>query len=154
MTAIGAKGVHVPYQGAASLKPDLIAGRVDFDIDVVPLAMPMVAEGKLRAIAVTQAQRDSRLPDAPSLVEIGLFPEQYAGWTGVFAPRGISTETRRKIVALVNRMLEGAGGEEIRRNGYRPASAKQDLEDFSTFAAGDQRRWMAVFQKAGIEPSP
>ena len=92
VAAIGVKGVHVPYQGATALRPDLVAGRVDFYIDVVPLAMPMVSEGKLRAIAVTQTQRDQRLPGVPSLVELGIFPEQYSGWTGVFAPKGTPLE--------------------------------------------------------------
>ena len=154
MAAIGVQGVHVPYQGAAALRPDLVAGRVDFYIDVLPLATPMVTDGKLHAIAVTQTQRDQRLPGVPSLVELGVFPEQYAGWTGVFAPKGTPLETRRRILALINQMLEGPGGSEIKKNGYRPASAKQGLDDFAEFAANDQKRWIGVFQKAGIPPSP
>ena len=153
MAAIGVKGIHVPYQGAAALRPDLIAGRIDFYIDVVPLAMPMVSEGTLRALAVTQSHSDPRLPGIPSLVELGVFPEEYAGWTGVFAPKSIPHEVRTRLLALINQMLEGAGGEEIKKNGYRPA-AKQALEDFGTFVATDQKRWLAVFQKTAITPSP
>ena len=154
MAVIGVKSVHVPYQGAATLRPDLLAGRVDFYIDVLPLAMPMVAEDRLRALAVTQIQRDQRLPSVPSLVELGIFPEPYAGWTGVFAPKGTSPEARRRILALINQMLDGAGGEEIKRNGYRPASPKQGLDDFAEFVANDQKRWLSVFQKTGIPPLP
>lgn len=149
-----AEGVHVPYQGAAALRPNHLSGRVDFSIDVVPLVMPMVAEGQVRAIAVTQKEHDARLPGVPSLVELGIFNEEYGGWTGVFAPKGTPPEVRTRILALINHTLEGAGGEEIRRAGYRPARADQAPNDFADFVASDQKRWLAVFQKTGIPPAP
>lgn len=153
-SSIGAKAVHIPYQGAAAFRADLVAGRVDFAIDVVPLSMPLILDGKLRAIAVTQSGRDQRLPAVPSLVELKVFAEQYAGWTGVFAPKGTPAEVQSRILALVNQMLKAAGGDEIRKNGYRPASADQGPNDFAQFVANDQKRWLSVFQKAGIAPSP
>ncbi|CAN7344478.1 Bug family tripartite tricarboxylate transporter substrate binding protein [Variovorax sp. LjRoot178] len=154
LSSIGVKGVHVPYQGAASLRPDHIAGRFDFSVDVIPLVLPLLSDGQLRPIAVTLKDRDSRLPNVPSLVELRVFPEEYGGWTGVFAPRGTPPEVRAKLLALVNQTLKGAGGEEIRRNGYRPASAEQGYSEFADFVAADQKRWLRVFQKAGIPPSP
>ncbi|AZG08228.1 tripartite tricarboxylate transporter substrate binding protein [Pigmentiphaga sp. H8] len=153
-TAMGVKAVHVPYQGASAFRADLIAGRVDFAIDVIPLSLPLIADGKLRALAVTQARRDDRLPNAPSLVQLGLFAEPYAGWTGVFAPRETPPETRTAILEQVNRMLAGSGGEEIRKAGYRPASSHQAAEDFARFVASDQKRWIEIFQKIGVPPSP
>jgi tripartite-type tricarboxylate transporter receptor subunit TctC len=152
--AIGVKGVHVPYQGAAAFRSDLVAGRVDFAIDVVPLSMPFITDGRLRAIALTQKGRDARLPNVPSLVELGVFPEQYAGWTGVFAPKGTPADIRSKILSQVNQMLKYSGGEEIRKNGYRPASPEQGLDDFTRFVVHDQQRWLSVFQKVGIPPAP
>ena len=154
LSSIGVKGVHVPYQGAATLRPDHIAGRIDFSIDVVPLIMPLLADGQLRPLAVTLKERDARLPNVPSLVELGVFPEQYAGWTGVFAPKATPPDVRAKLLALINQTLKGAGGEEIRRNGYHPARAEQGASEFADFVAADQKRWLAVFQKAGILPSP
>lgn len=154
LSSLGVKGVHVPYQGAAALRPDLISGRVDFSFDVIPLAMPLISEGALRPMAITQTRRDARLPNVPSLVELGLFPEQYAGWTGVFAPKGTPPEVRARLLALINQMLKGAGGEEIRRNGYRSASPEQGANDFADFVAADQKKWLSVFQKTGIAPAP
>jgi tripartite-type tricarboxylate transporter receptor subunit TctC len=154
LSSIGVKGVHVPYQGAATLRPDHIAGRFDFSIDVVPLIMPLITDGQLRPIAVTLKDRDTRLPNVPSLVELGVFPEQYGGWTGVFAPKGTPPEVRARLLALINQTIKGAGGEEIRRNGYRPAGGEQALNDFADFVGADQKRWLSVFQKAGIPPSP
>ena len=55
---------------------------------------------------------------------------------------------------MTDQMLKGAGGEEIRRNGYRPASAEQVPGDFAQFVANDQKRWKAVFEKTGVAPSP
>lgn len=154
VSAMGVRGVHIPYQGAAALRPDLISGRVDFSFDVIPLAMPLINEGALRPMAITQTRRDARLSNVPSLVELGLFPEQYAGWTGVFAPKGTPPEVRARLLALINQMLKGAGGEEIRRNGYRSASYEQGANDFADFVVADQKKWLSVFQKTGIAPAP
>jgi tripartite-type tricarboxylate transporter receptor subunit TctC len=153
-SAIGVKAVHVPYQGASAFRTDLIEGRVEFSIDVVPLSMPFITDGRLRPIAVTGKGRDARLPNVPSLVEMGVFAEQYAGWTGVFVPKGTPVEVRGKILSQVNHMLKTAGGEEIKRNGYRPASSEQGPDDFAGFVAQDQKRWVSVFQKVGIAPAP
>ncbi|HYF17650.1 MAG TPA: tripartite tricarboxylate transporter substrate binding protein [Ramlibacter sp.] len=154
LSSVGVKGVHVPYQGAASLRPDHIAGRIDFSIDVVPLILPLLTDGQLRPLAVTQKERDARLPSVPTLMELRVFPEEYSGWTGVFAPRGTPPEVRSRLLDLINQTLKGPGGEEIRRNGYRPAASSQTLHEFAQFVSADQKRWVGVFQKAGIAPSP
>ncbi len=151
---LGIKAVHVPYTGAAAFRADLVAGRVDFSIDVVPLSMPLISAGKLRPIAVTQKARDQRLPNVPSLVELGVFREQYAGWTGVFAPRGTPLEVQARLREQVDQMLRGSGGQEISNNGYRPASQGQGPNDFAQFVASDQKKWQAAFQRVGIQPSP
>lgn len=151
---LGIKAVHVPYPGAAAFRADLVAGRVDFSIDVVPLSMQLISAGKLRPIAVTQKARDQRLPNVPSLVELGVFREQYAGWTGVFAPKGTPPEVQARLREQVDQMLRGSGGQEISNNGYRPASPRQGANDFAQFVASDQRKWQAAFQRVGIQPSP
>jgi tripartite-type tricarboxylate transporter receptor subunit TctC len=153
-SAMGVKGVHVPYQGASAFRADLVEGRVDFAIDVVPLSMPFIADNRFRAIAVTRDGRDQRLPAVPSLVELGVFPQQYAGWTGVFVPKGTSAEVRSKILFQINQMLRSAGDEEIRRSGYRPASSEQGPDDFARFVEQDQKNWLSVFRNVGIPPSP
>jgi len=151
---LGVNAVHVPYQGASAFRADLIGGRVDFSIDVIPLSLPLVSTGKLRAIAVTQKGRDSRFPNAPSLVELGIYQEQYSGWTGVFAPKGTPAEVQAKLRDQVDQMLRGEGRQEIVNGGYRPASSEQGPNDFAQFVASDQKKWQAAFQKAGISPVP
>ena len=64
------------------------------------------------------------------------------------------TKFAAKILSQINQILGSAGGEEIRRNGYRPAPAEQSLDDFARFVAQDQQHWLAVFKKAGIAPAP
>jgi tripartite-type tricarboxylate transporter receptor subunit TctC len=150
----GFKAIHVPYQGASAFRTDLAEGRVDFSIDVVSLSMPFITDGRFRAIAVTRKGRDPRLPDVPSLVELGVFPGPYAGWTGVFVPKGTPEDVRAKILQQINQMLKSAGGDEIRRNGYQPASATQTLDEFTQFVVQDQKHWSSVFTKTGIAPSP
>lgn len=153
LLSMGVKGVHVPYPGAAALRTDLLAGRVDFSIDVLPLVTQYISSGGLRAIAVTGSRRDPKLPEVPSLVELGVFPEQYAGWTGVFAPKATPPEVRAKILVLINQMLKGGGAEEIQQGGYRPASPDQRPNDFPEFISQDQERWLKIFKLTGVPPA-
>jgi tripartite-type tricarboxylate transporter receptor subunit TctC len=88
----------------------------------------------------------------PSLVELGVFPEQYVGWTGLFAPANTPESVRAKLLSMVNEMLKTSGGEEIKHQGYRPASPSQGPRDFPQFVAENQKLWLSTFQKVGIPP--
>ena len=70
----GAEFLHVPYQGAAPLMTDLLAGRIGMTFTAASAALPLVQSGQLRALAVTTGQRSRFSPDIPTLVESG-FPE-------------------------------------------------------------------------------
>jgi tripartite-type tricarboxylate transporter receptor subunit TctC len=72
-SAANVKFVHVPYQGAAPQRADLLGGRIGFSFIAASATVPLVREGKLRALAVSTATRIAALPDVPTLVEAG-FP--------------------------------------------------------------------------------
>ena len=79
----GAEFLHVPYQGAAPLMTDLLAGRIGMTFTAASAALPLVQSGQLRALAVTTGQRSRFSPDIPTLVESG-FPSLDAPvWFGV-----------------------------------------------------------------------
>jgi tripartite-type tricarboxylate transporter receptor subunit TctC len=91
--------VHVPYRGAAPAIQDLIAGHVQLMFDIVPLALPQVTGGKVRALAVASPQRLAPMPNVPTMSEAGMPEIQGGAWFGLLAPAG----TPAAVVDWVNR---------------------------------------------------
>ncbi|MBL6458108.1 tripartite tricarboxylate transporter substrate binding protein [Belnapia sp. T6] len=88
MRHIGGDAVHVPYRGTAAALTDTAAGNVQFTADTVVTALPMIQEGRVRAIAVSSAERTPLLPDVPAMGEVGLTPPGFdlGAWQGILAP--------------------------------------------------------------------
>jgi tripartite-type tricarboxylate transporter receptor subunit TctC len=77
---------YVPYRGGAPSMPDLIAGRLHMQFDALTLLVPLIKEGKLRALAVQGAARWPGLPDVPTLRESGFGDFPGNAWAGIMAP--------------------------------------------------------------------
>jgi tripartite-type tricarboxylate transporter receptor subunit TctC len=104
-TMAGVKTTHVPYKGRAMAIPDLLAGQIQFMFDNMPSALPVVKEGKLRAIAQTSAKRSAAAPDIPTMAEAGLPGFAATSWFAVFAPAGSPPEAIASLNAELNRIL-------------------------------------------------
>ena len=90
--------LHIPYKGAGLAMNDALAGQVDAITDNLPSALPNIASGKLRALALLSEQRSPSLPDVPTYGELG-FPQMGSGgWFGVVAPAGTPPE----VIARLN----------------------------------------------------
>ena len=83
---------HVPYRGGAQAYPDLYAGRIDFMFVNLPDVLQPVAAGQIRALAIAAPQRSARLPEVPTLAELGFSIVQSDSWFGVVAPAGLRPE--------------------------------------------------------------
>src|SRR5438045_1895804 len=90
--------VHVPYKGGASALNDLLGGQLSFMIENVPGTMPFAKGGRLRALAITSAQRSPLEPALPTMAESGVPGYEVVGWQGLFAVAG----TPREIVARLH----------------------------------------------------
>jgi tripartite-type tricarboxylate transporter receptor subunit TctC len=86
--AAGIDVVHIPYKGTPEALTDTMAGRVTYFFAPISAALPLVRDGKLRALAVSTAKRSSVLPNVPTIAESGLPGFDYSLWVGVFAPAG------------------------------------------------------------------
>src|SRR6185436_18127571 len=91
--------VHIPYKGGAPALADLVAGQLSFMIENVPGTLPLVRDGKLRALAITSRQRSPLAPDVPTLAEAGVAGYEMIGWNGVFAPKGTPAEIVSRLQA-------------------------------------------------------
>jgi tripartite-type tricarboxylate transporter receptor subunit TctC len=94
----------VPYRGTAPAVTDAIAGHVQLAIADPPPSMAAIADGKLKAIAVTSSKRFSVFPDVPTFQELGLKDFELTGWFGIVAPGG----TPREIVTRLNAAMVAA----------------------------------------------
>jgi len=94
----GTQMQHIPYKGSGPMIPDLIAGTIQLSFENITTAYPQVKGGKLKALAVTSAQRSFVAPDVPAMAEAGLPGYDITSWQAMFAPAG----TPREIVARLH----------------------------------------------------
>jgi tripartite-type tricarboxylate transporter receptor subunit TctC len=139
--------VHVPYRG--SFMPDLLSGQVQMTINPIPQAMEYVTTGKLRALAVTTAQRLPALADIPAMNEF--VPGYVAtGWYGLCVPRGTPGEIVDKLNEATNAAL--ADPKLMARLvalGVEPMIMTP--AEFGKFVVGDFEKWANVIKSAGIK---
>jgi len=141
---------HVPYKGAAAAFPDLMAGRVDAMFTAVTAALPLVQQGKVRALGMSGQKRLAMLPDVPTFAELGFKGFEASFYLGVVAPAGtpaaivqrLSAELRRVILApeFKARSVEAWALEPV---GDAPA-------DFAEFLRRDRDRAAERVKTAGV----
>ena len=96
---------HITYKGSAPALTDLIGGQVQVMFDNLPNALPHVKAGKLRALAVSTAQRAALMPELPTLAEAGVPGYEVEVWFGVVAPAGTPKDVVAKLNGEINRIL-------------------------------------------------
>lgn len=97
---------HIPYRGSGPALMDLAGGQMDVMFDNLPSAMQLIKAGKLKALAVTSAQRSAALPEVPTIEEAaGLKGFEATSWFGLLAPAGTAPDTVNRIQQEVARAL-------------------------------------------------
>jgi tripartite-type tricarboxylate transporter receptor subunit TctC len=104
--AAGFDAVHVPSKGAPEALIELVAGRVDFFISPLILALPLLQDGKVQALAVSGSQRAGALPDVPTTVEAGYPNSSYNFWIGLFAPAKTPPPILERLYQETRKALE------------------------------------------------
>ena len=136
-TMTGIDMQHIPYKGRASAIPDLLGGRVTMMFDNMPSSLPLVREGKLRAIGVTSAKRSAAAPDIPTLAESGLPGFDAVSWFAMFAPANTPAPVVNKLQAEISKILKS------------PDISKK-LLDLGLDPSGSTPAELAAYQKSEI----
>jgi tripartite-type tricarboxylate transporter receptor subunit TctC len=105
-TMAGVKMQHIPYRGSGQMMPELLGGTLLVAFDNIATAVPQVKAGKLRALAVTTAQRSSVMPDVPTLAESGLAGYELSSWQAVFAPAGTPRAIVDRLYTEIAKILQ------------------------------------------------
>jgi tripartite-type tricarboxylate transporter receptor subunit TctC len=142
---------HIPYKGGGAVLPDLIAGRVSLFFGSISTLQPHVRTGKLRAIAVTTAQRAAAMPELPTFIESGLAGYEVNGWYGLLAPG----KTPAAIVGRLNRELrdvlaDADTRQRFAQRGIDPAPGT--AQEFAALIHSEVAKWAKVIRAAGIQP--
>ncbi|MVW77562.1 Bug family tripartite tricarboxylate transporter substrate binding protein [Bordetella sp. 02P26C-1] len=143
--------LHVPYKGGSAPVTDVMAGRVTSMFCNLPLCLPHIQAGKLRALAVTSSTRTPLLPDVPTMEEAGLPGYDVSGWFGLFAPTGVPKPIIQKLNKEVVQILQDPKvKQQLLAQGAEPIG--DSPEDFGAFVQKEHARWAKVIQDAGITP--
>lgn len=142
---------HIPYKGSAPAITDLIGGQVQMMFDSAPSMMPFVRSGKVRALAVTSAQRSSLAPELPTMVESGYPDFVYGNWYGIWGPPGMPAQTAQAIITAMQRTMQHKELVEklISQFGAEPVQGLYG-DKFKEFAIAEKNRYAKLLEIARI----
>ena len=143
----GIFAVHIPYNGGAPAQLGLLSGQVDFNIDNLATAAANIKSGRLRALAVTSAQRSPVLPDVPPIAE-SLPGFAIDTWWGIVAPAGTPTDTVNRLNQIFTAALNSS---EVRQRfaALMAEPTPTSAETFGRFMAQERQRYEPVVKSTG-----
>jgi tripartite-type tricarboxylate transporter receptor subunit TctC len=145
----GAKMVHIPYKGSAPAYTDLMSGQVQFLSNNIVSTMPLINAGKLKALAVTSAERSPIAPDVPTVAESGLPGFDVNVWYGLLAPAGTPQEVIDKIARDVQAVLKDPDvRKQLLAQGAQPVGDAP--AHFGQTMQHEVRMWADVIQSSHI----
>jgi tripartite-type tricarboxylate transporter receptor subunit TctC len=143
--------VHVPYRGAAPAVNDLLGQQVQMAFFDLPVLLPQVQAGKLRAIAIGAPERSPAAKDVPTTTEAGMADLQTENWYGMVAP----AKTPPEVIAALNKAAVEATKDKgvIDKLASQGATLVGDTPaQFRAFIEAETRKWARVIKEAGVEP--
>jgi tripartite-type tricarboxylate transporter receptor subunit TctC len=149
----GVDVVFVPYKGAAPALADAMGNQIQVSASAKSVLLPLITSGRLRALAVTSAERWPELPDVPTFRESGLEGFPTAIWFGLLAPVGTPPSVIAKLNAAENARLRSPEMQaSIARIGLQPRVLTS--QEFAAVLADEVPLWKAVVDEAGVHLTP
>jgi tripartite-type tricarboxylate transporter receptor subunit TctC len=143
--------VHFPYKGSGPALMDLIGGTMDLMFDNLPSALPQIKAGKLKALAVTSAQRSAAVPDLPTIAEAAPLPGfDASSWFGLLAPAGTSADIVNRIQQETAKALATpALKERLLSQGAIPSGMPP--AQFAAYIVAETTKWAQVVKVSGAK---
>jgi tripartite-type tricarboxylate transporter receptor subunit TctC len=150
--AAGLELINVPYKGGEQVRVDLLGGRIHINFAPVSNALPMIQDGKVRALAVTSSSRDPELPDVPTFKEQG-FPDVGFDpdvWQAIVAPAGTPAGVVNKLNAEINAALRSDEVQAtFKKLRFQPMISTP--EEFRKIITAQAARWPPIIKATGLK---
>ena len=147
---LGLDMVHVPYKSGGPAIADVMGGQVDFMFSTIAASYPLVASGKLRALAVSAPERSKRLPGVPTVAEAAIPGYEAYEWNGVFVPAGTPADIASRLQkALVDVLQEDEVKQRLADLGAQPIGSTPS--EFAAFLKKEDAKWGEVVRKGHIK---
>jgi tripartite-type tricarboxylate transporter receptor subunit TctC len=141
--------VSIPYRGGAQAVTDMLGGRIQMNLGTTSTLLPLIRDGRVRALAVTSTQRHPDLPEVPTMAESGLSNITSLTYYGLFGPAGIPADVVDKLAREVNESLKSP---ELKANvtkvGFEPKGGSP--HEFAGLIADEMKRWTSIVQATGF----
>lgn len=147
---IGSRATHVPYPSSPAALTSLVSGDTQFGALPPVAVMPMVKEGRLKALAVTSSRRSSLLPDIPTLAEAGVSGIEGSAWIGFVISSRVPEEIRARLAkALIEATQDPAVQARLRASYMDPVGSTP--AEFRTYMDEELRRWSPLIRKLDLK---
>lgn len=150
--ASGIDLLHVPYKGGAPAMTDVIGGQIASNMAVISNAMPLLQSGKIRAIAVTGAQRASALPGVPTMAESGFPDVVVSEWFGVLLPAKANPAHVTRLNQVVQEAMKTPAMKEVLNKAAFDAMAPTSPAQATQLMNSDLARWGQIVKATGYTP--
>jgi tripartite-type tricarboxylate transporter receptor subunit TctC len=140
----------VPYRGGALVIPDMLGGRIHVYWPTPATVLPLLREGRIKALATSSPERNPDLPDVPTMKELDLDELSLEFWAGMWAPFGVPADVVDKLNAAINEALQSPEMiTSMKKLGFE--SRIGSSQDFAVFVAAEVPRWTAVVKASGVK---
>ncbi len=147
----GVDMVHIPFKGGAPAISAVIAGDAQLTFGTPPSVLPMVQAGRLKAIAVTSAQRSPLVPNVPGTAEAGLPDYTLSFWYGFFVPAGTPADISKRLFEAAQAVLQRPEVKAALAREGAEAAISRSPEEFVSYLAEDNKFWSKLVKDAGVK---
>ncbi|PZW48638.1 tripartite-type tricarboxylate transporter receptor subunit TctC [Humitalea rosea] len=142
--------VHVPYRGAAPALTDLVGGQVQMMFGDVPVMLPQIRAGTIRALGVTSAERSTALPDVPTMAEAGVPGVESESYYGLIGPTGLPADRLEALHQAVKAALQTPGVRQpLMEQGGRIIA--NSPAEFTAYIQAEATKWAEVIRFSGAK---
>lgn len=146
----GTQLTHIPYKGGGPALAELMGGQVQVLFSAALIALPQIKAGKVRALAITSAQRSRVVPDLPTVAELGFPGFDVIGWFGWLAPARTPDEIVARLNGEIVKVLRSTEVQErLIALGCDPVG--NTSREFAAFVGSERDKWAKVIKQAGIK---
>jgi tripartite-type tricarboxylate transporter receptor subunit TctC len=140
----------IPYKGGAQATTDMLGGRIEMLFGTLATLLPLIQQGKVRALAVTTQARAADLPDVPTMIESGLLQLALIFSAGLLAPAGTPAEIVARLNVELNEAMQTPElAASMRKLGFEPTIWSPQA--YAAFLAEETGRWPAIVKASGVK---